>query len=125
MLSLVLWLIQLVLALLFAGVGFVKLFQRHARLVDNLRWPEDFSPGVVKLIGGLEVLGAAGLVLPQATGQLPILTPLAASALALMMALAIAVHVRRGERNRIALAAILLTLALLVAVGRFWALTDL
>ena len=119
MLSLVLWLVQLVLALLFAGVGFMKLFQRHARLVDNLRWPEDFPAGVVKLVGLLEVLGAAGLVLPQATGYLPVLTPLAASGLAVLMALAILVHVRRGERNRIALAAILLVLSLLVALGRF------
>ena len=125
MLSLVLWLIQLVLALLFAGVGFVKLFQRHTRLVENLRWPEDFAPGVVKLIGVLEVLGAAGLVVPQATGYLPVLTPLAASGLALMMALAIAVHVRRGERNRIALAAILMILSLLVALGRFGAFAQI
>lgn len=125
MLSLVLWLIQLVLALLFAGVGCVKLFQRHTRLVDNLRWPEDFSAGTVKLIGVLEVLGAAGLVLPQATGYLPVLTPLAASGLALLMALAVVVHIRRGERNRIALAVILMALSLLVALGRFGALTHL
>lgn len=125
MLSLVLWLIQLVLALLFAGVGFVKLTQRHARLVDNLRWPEDFSAGTVKLIGLLEVLGAAGLVLPLATGRLPVLTAIAASCLALMMALAIVVHVRRGERNRIALAAILMVLSLLVALGRFGAFSAL
>ncbi|MCC9206351.1 DoxX family protein [Arthrobacter sp. zg-Y769] len=119
MLSLVLWLVQLLLALLFAGVGFVKITQGHARLKENLRWPEDFSAGTVKLIGVLEVLGAAGLIIPEATGTLPVLTPIAASALAVLMALAILVHVRRGERNRIGLAAILMVLSLVVALGRF------
>lgn len=119
MLSLLLWLIQLVLALLFAGVGFMKAFQRYARLAENLRWPEDFSAGTVKLIGVLEILGAAGLVVPQATGIWPVGTPLAASGLTVLMALAIMVHVRRGERNRIALAAILMALSLFVALGRF------
>ncbi|MCQ1947441.1 MULTISPECIES: DoxX family protein [unclassified Arthrobacter] len=119
MLSLVLWLVQLLLALLFAGVGFVKIFQGYARLRENLRWPEDFSPATVKLIGVLEVLGAAGLVIPEATGVLPVLTPIAASALTLLMALAVLVHARRGERNRIALGVILMVLSLVVALGRF------
>ena len=119
MLSLVLWLVQLVLALLFAGVGFTKIFQSHARLADNLRWPEDFPSVTVKLIGVLEVLGAAGLIIPLAADTLPVFTPLAASGLTILMALAILVHIRRGERNRIALAAILMALSLLVALGRF------
>ncbi|MCC9175588.1 DoxX family protein [Arthrobacter sp. zg-Y179] len=119
MLSLVLWLVQLLLALLFAGVGFVKIFQGYARVRENLRWPEDFSPATVKLIGVLEVLGAAGLVIPEATGMVPVLTPIAASALTVLMALAVLVHVRRGERNRIALGVILMMLSLVVALGRF------
>ncbi|MCC9145819.1 MULTISPECIES: DoxX family protein [unclassified Arthrobacter] len=119
MLSLLLWLVQLVLALLFAGVGFMKIFQGYDRLKENLRWPEDFSAGTVKLIGVLEVLGALGLILPGVTGVLPVLTAVAASALAVLMALAVLVHVRRGERNRIALAVILMVLSLVVALGRF------
>ncbi|UWX79134.1 DoxX family protein [Arthrobacter jinronghuae] len=119
MLSLVLWLVQLLLALLFAGVGVVKIFQSYARVRENLRWPEDFSPVTVKLIGVLEVLGAAGLVIPEATGLAPVLTPIAASGLTVLMALAVLVHVRRGERNRIALGVILMMLSLVVALGRF------
>lgn len=119
MLSLVLWLLQLVLALLFAGVGFIKITQSQTRLQQTLRWPEDYSAGTVKLIGVLEVLGAVGLVVPQATGLLPILTPVAATALAVLMALAVLVHVRRGERSRIPLGVILLVLSLVVALGRF------
>ncbi|MCQ2001357.1 DoxX family protein [Arthrobacter sp. zg-Y108] len=97
----------------------MKIVQNHARLTENLRWPEDFPAGTVKLIGVLEVLGAVGLIVPQATGILPVLTPLAASALTVLMALAVLVHVRRGERNRIALNLILLVLSLVVALGRF------
>ncbi|MCQ1950656.1 DoxX family protein [Arthrobacter sp. zg-Y859] len=107
------------MALLFAGVGVVKIFQSYARVRENLRWPEDFSPVTVKLIGVLEVLGAAGLVIPEATGLAPVLTPIAASGLTVLMALAVLVHVRRGERNRIALGVILMMLSLVVALGRF------
>lgn len=119
MLSLVLWLIQLILALLFAGVGLMKLFQPYPRLVRSLRWPEDFSPVVVRLIGAAEFLGAVGLIAPIAAGTLPVLTPIAAGCLALLMALAVGTHVRRKERQRVTLPAILMVLALVVCLGRF------
>ena len=51
----------------------------------------------MKLIGAAEVLGAIGIVLPALTGIAPILSPIAASALALVMIGAIVVHRRRNE----------------------------
>jgi hypothetical protein len=45
----------------------------------------------------MELLGAAGLILPAVTGIAPILTPLAAAGLAVMMLLAAFTHVRRKE----------------------------
>lgn len=116
---LVLWLLQLVLAILFAGMGMMKLTQRYRRLTRTLRWPADFAPATVKLIGAAEVLGALGLILPVALDRFEILTPLAAVALAILMALAIGVHLRRNERNMVALPAILLGICLAVAAGRF------
>ena len=116
---LVLWLLQLVLAILFAGLGLMKLVQPYRRLTRSLRWPADFTPATVKVIGGAELLGAVGLILPVAVDRYEVLTPVAALALAVLMALAIRVHVRRRERNMITLPAILLGLNLLVAAGRF------
>jgi hypothetical protein len=54
-------------------------------------------PWLVLVIGLAEVLGAAGLVLPAATGVLSWLTPLAAAGLALTMLLATLFHLARDE----------------------------
>jgi DoxX-like protein/transposase IS481 family protein len=71
-------------------------------------------------IGALELLAAIGLIVPAATGILPWLTPVAASCLAILMALAAVFHLRRpGEGQNIVLNAILGAIALLVAYGRF------
>ena len=64
----------------------------------------------------LEVLGAIGLIVPAATGIAPILTPVAALGLALVMAAAVLVHVRRKEQFASPL--VLGVLALVVAVLR-------
>lgn len=47
------------------------------------------------------VLGALGLVLPGLTGTAEILTPLAATGLALIMVGATITHERRGERQAV------------------------
>lgn len=114
-----LWVAEIVLALLYFGLGVMRLVQSYTKLVRVLRWPADFPAWAVKLIGVAEILGALGLILPAASDVAPILTPIAASALALMMAGAVAVHVRRGERHRIALPAILLAMNVFIAIGRF------
>jgi DoxX-like family len=75
----------------------------------------------VHVVGLLEVLGALGLVLPGAFGIAPLLTPLAAVALALTMVGAIITHVRTGETDRLAVPVVLLALCVFVAVERFGA----
>lgn len=114
-----LWVAEIVLALLYFGLGVMRLVQPYSKLVRVLRWPADFPAWGVKLIGVAEILGALGLLLPAATDVAPILTPVAACALALMMSGAVAVHARRRERQRIALPAILLAVNVFVAIGRF------
>ncbi|UPO77210.1 MULTISPECIES: DoxX family protein [Arthrobacter] len=114
-----LWVAEIVMALLYFGLGVMRLVQPYPKLVRVLRWPADFPAWAVKLIGVAEILGAVGLLLPAATDVAPVLTPIAASALAVMMALAVAVHLRRGERHRVALPAILGLVNVFVAIGRF------
>ncbi|MBL1093246.1 DoxX family protein [Streptomyces sp. 9-7] len=77
------------------------------------------TPPTVKLIGTLEVLAAIGLVLPATLGIAPALAPLAALGLALVMIGAVVVHARRGEAQMAAVNVVLLTLAAVVAWGRF------
>jgi len=65
------------------------------------------------------VLGALGVVLPWLLDVAPVLTPLAATGLALTMLGAMVVHTRRGERPALVPNAVLLALAAAVAVLRF------
>jgi hypothetical protein len=80
---------------------------------------EDFSATTVRVIGVVELLGAIGLILPAATGIAPVLTPIAATGLALTMVLAAATHIRRKEPSGVAFNAVLFALAVFVAWGRF------
>ncbi|UFN43446.1 DoxX family protein [Nocardioides okcheonensis] len=117
----VLWIVAGVLALAFVAAGGMKLAQPKEKLsASGMGWVDDFSAGAVKGIGLLEVLGAVGLVLPGLTGVAPVLVPLAALGLALTMVGAAVVHLRRGEQQMVVVNAVLLVLALVVVVGRFW-----
>jgi hypothetical protein len=116
----VLWIIAGLLAAAFLGAGSMKLLRTKEQLAGSgMAWVEDFSPGMVKLIGLLEVLAAIGLVLPAALDIAPVLAPLAALGLVVMMAGAAVVHVRRKELNTIAPSVVLLILAAVVTWGRF------
>ena len=114
-----LWIVQILLAVAFLGAGVMKATQPREKLEKGLPWVADFSTPVVRFIGVAEVLGGLGLVLPAATGIAPILTPVAATALAVTMVLAAVVHARRREYSAIGVNAVLLLLAAFVAWGRF------
>lgn len=114
------WILAGPLAFAFLGAGAVKLAQPRTKLAaSGMAWTTDSTDGRVKAAGALEVLGALGLVLPAALGVAPVLTPLAAAGLALVMAGAVVVHVRRGEPGALAGPVVLGLLALVLAVLRF------
>lgn len=116
--NIVAWILQIVLAVAFLGAGGMKLARPKPALVSaGMGYAEDYTDTNIKLIGAIEVVGAIGLVLPWLTGIAPILTPVAAVGLALVMAGAVVVHVRRKENFVAAL--VLGVLSLVVAVLRF------
>jgi len=114
-----LWIVQILLAVAFLGAGVMKATQPREKLEKGLPWVADFSTPVVRFIGVAEVLGGLGLVLPAATGIAPVLTPIAATGLAVTMVLAAVVHARRKEYQAIGINAVLLLLTVFVAWGRF------
>jgi hypothetical protein len=117
--NLALWIIAIVLAVGFAASGLLKIVRSKEQLVSSgFGWAQDFSPTTIRLIGVAEILGAIGLVLPAALHIAPILVPLAAIGLALVMAGAAVVHARRNEAPMVAINAVLLVLAVIVAWGR-------
>tara|TARA_R110002050_G_scaffold298438_1_gene461758 strand:- start:421 stop:732 length:312 start_codon:yes stop_codon:yes gene_type:complete len=73
------------------------------KIEKRVSWARDYSASRLKLFGFLEALGALGLILPYNLGFYPILTPIAATALAMIMAGAAMVHLRRDEIKMILL----------------------
>jgi uncharacterized membrane protein YphA (DoxX/SURF4 family) len=117
--NVLLWTVAGVLAAAFLVAGLTKLTQPKQKLAGHMGWVEDFSPGVVKVIGGLEVLAAVGLILPAALDVVPVLVPLAAVGLVVLMAGAAITHLRRHEAQLVVINAVLLLLAVVVLWGRF------
>lgn len=118
--SITLWIVAIVLAVAFGLAGLMKVAQPQEKLASSgLAWVNDVSPNTVKAIGGLEILGAIGLFLPAALNIAPILVPVAATGLALVMVGAIVVHARRKEFQMIPVNLVLLALAAFVMWGRF------
>lgn len=118
--NIVLWVIAGLLAAAFLGAGLMKLTRPREKLAaSGMAWTEDFSPGVIKTIGALELLAAIGLILPAALNIAPVLVPLAATGLAVIMIGAMVTHARRREFPMIAGNLVLLVLAALVMWGRF------
>lgn len=117
--NIVLWIVQAVLAVAFVLAGVMKATQPKEKLAPKLPWVEDFSVGTVRLIGVAELLGGLGLILPAATGIAAVLTPIAATCLAVVMVLAAITHIRRKESSGVAFNAVLFLLAAFVAWGRF------
>jgi hypothetical protein len=115
-LNVVLWSVQGLLALFFLAVGAPKILGRGIE-----RWIgfSNLPRAEVVFIGFAEVLGAAGLVLPMATGVLPWLTPLAAVGLAVIVLMASGFHLRAEERLNAVETGLWASIAGAVAIGRW------
>lgn len=118
--NLALWIVAAVLGAVSLAGGALKLLQSPRKLAaSGYGWAEDFSPAGVKAIGALEVLAAAGLILPAALDIAPVMVPTAAAGTVLLMIGAAVVHLRRHEHQAVAVNAALLAVAAFVAWGRF------
>ena len=120
--NLSLWIVAGLLAVVYLVAGTAKLIVPKEKLATTPGggWVEDFSAGSVKAIGALEVLAAVGLVLPAATDIAPVLVPLAALGLVLIMVGAVITRLRRHEPKAMVADLAYLALAGFVAWGRFF-----
>jgi uncharacterized membrane protein YphA (DoxX/SURF4 family) len=114
--NLALWVLQGLTALAFIAAGAMKVTQPLDKLKSGM---PQLPPTGVRLIGIAEILGGIGLILPAATGIAPILTPVAAACLAIVMVGAAIFHVNLGEASRAVAPVVLLFLVVIVAYGRF------
>ena len=114
-----LWIVQGILAAIFAMAGIMKSTQPIDKLVKTVKWADRFPLSTVRLIGFSELLGAIGVILPWLLNIAPLLTPTSATGLALVQLLAIFHHAKHKENKEIMFNIILLALAAFVAYGRF------
>ncbi|MFE2061463.1 DoxX family protein [Streptomyces sp. NPDC059467] len=119
--NLALWIAAGLLAAVALTGGITKTFVPRQKLAaaHGGGWTGDVGDGFVKTLGILELLAAAGLVLPAVTGIAPVLVPVTAVCWILLMVGAMVTHGRRGELAFVALNLVYLVIALAVAVGRF------
>ena len=114
-----LWVAQSLLAALFLFSGVMKSTQSEQKLVASGQTGVEGLPrSLIRFIGISEILGAAGLVLPLLSDVMPVLTPIAAIGLGLIMILAAILHYRRDEKRTALQNLSILLVCLFVAYGR-------
>jgi len=114
--NVVLWIIQGLLAAVFAVTGSAKLLIPREKLQKGMHWAASWPRWRIRLLGLAELAGAVGRVVPGVSGVAPAVTPVAALCLAVLMVGAVSTHRRFGERFLPAV--VVGSLCLLVAVGR-------
>ena len=101
-LNIALWILQVLWGVFFCFTGFGKILCYRPdvwsfTLHQPVAWFHAVPQGLFVFIGICEFLGGVGLILPAMTGVKPKLTPYAAIGLMLVMVLAAAFHIVRGE----------------------------
>lgn len=121
-LSTVLWVLQVLLALLFLWAGGIKLVLPLEKLAGPVALPGLF----LRFIGVVEVLGGIGLILPGLLRIRPGLTPWAAAGLVILMLGAVGITLAGGgsSAGMALIPGVTGLLAAFVAYGR-WRLAPL
>ena len=117
--NIALWFVQGLLGAMFTFAGITKLFSPKEKLAPKMPWVNDYSLGMVRFVGFSELLIGVGLIAPWATQILPVLTPIAAVSLIVIMILAAIYHLRKGEYPGVAINTVIALLAAFVAYGRY------
>ncbi|GAB3977912.1 DoxX family protein [Spirosoma terrae] len=114
----VLWVVQVILAVSLIWAAWMKLVQPIEQLATMWPWAGQVPVALVKMTGIVDLLGAAGLILPSVLRIQPKLTPMAAISIIILMVCASVFHIMRGEVALIGVNIVFAILAAFVAWGR-------
>lgn len=120
--NILLWTMAGVLTLAFGTGALAQLTmskERYRALGPSQHWVDDFDIDQIRAIGSIKLLCVLGLLLPGALDILPVLTPLAACGLMLVMAGAATTRFRRREWTLMAGDVAYLAAFAFLAWGRF------
>ncbi len=109
------WIVAGLLALFYLYAGGKKVAQSKEQLAPMMAWVDTVPMPVVRMIGAVEILGASGLILPPATGIVPVLAIVAAVGFAVLQILATGLHLSRSEAKVTGLNLALIILAAVAA----------
>jgi len=125
--NIALWTLQVLCGVFFCFTGFGKIMCYRPDVWNHtlhqpVAWFSAVPQDLFVFIGVCEFLGGVGLILPAMTGVKAKLTPFAAIGLSLVMILAAAFHIVRGEfRFFLPLNLVLAGVAAFIAYGRLMA----
>ncbi|MGH3378834.1 MAG: DoxX family protein [Actinoallomurus sp.] len=115
-----LWVLQGLLAAVFAFSGVAKSMLSKERLIaGGQTGVTPFPLPLIRFTAVCELLGALGMILPGLLRVAVVLTPLAAAGFAVIMVAAIASHAWLREPVNVAGTSALLLVAVAVSAGRF------
>jgi VIT1/CCC1 family predicted Fe2+/Mn2+ transporter len=113
--TIALWIVQGLLGLIFVITGSFKFFQSKEKVIaSGGTWAEDFKPGIIKLIAGVELISGLSVVVPRLFGHGRYLTFAGAACIALIMTGAIYAHIRRKEFMHAIINSVFLLMAMFV-----------
>ena len=115
--NMLLWVLQIVAALLYSASGVMKIFMFDKISADQPSFGA-LPRGAWMLLGILELVCVVGLIIPAAFHWHPKLTGVAAALLAIESLVFIWVHVKYGEIPPIIMSAVLGLLMAFIAYGR-------
>jgi hypothetical protein len=116
-----LWIAAGLLAFVALTGGVTKTFIPKEKLEhhEGAAWTRGVSPAFVKTLGVLELLAAAGLILPAVVDVAPVMVPITAVCWVALMIGAMITHGRLGQFKLVMVNVVYVVLAVSVAVGRF------
>ena len=115
--NILLWVLQILAALLYGASGIMKIFM-FEKISKDVRSFDALPRGVWRGLGILELVCVVGLIVPAVFHWHPELTVLAAAVLALESLVFIWVHVKSHEIPPLVMSAVLGLLMAFIAYGR-------
>lgn len=119
-----LWIVQLLLASILLWSGSTKLLQPIEKVAAMWPWVGEVPTTLVTFTGLVDLLAAAGLVLPSLLSIQPRLTAIAAAGVVVLMVVASVFHIARGEVASIGVNVAFALLAAFVVWGRLKSVTP-
>ena len=117
-LHIILWIAQVILGGMFIMAGVMKSTQPITDLSTSVPWTANVPVTLVRVIGVSELLGGIGLLLPSLLRIKPILTPIAAIGIGIIMIFAIVYHIANEETKVIGINIAFGLVAAFIAWGR-------